>query len=66
MREFQPHLRARLAADPGPYPVLIQEQKKKNVSWAAPTSQAGDAHLVPWKSPNPAFMKHVERGLRQI
>lgn len=28
MWEFQPHLRACLAADPGPYPVLIQEQKK--------------------------------------
>ena len=66
MREFQPQLRAHLAADPGPYPVLTREQKKKNVSWAVPTSQAGDAHLAPWKSPNPAFMKHVERGLRQV
>ena len=36
MREFQPQLRAHLVADPGPYPVLPREQKKKKCFLGCP------------------------------
>lgn len=53
MREFQPHLRARLAADPGPYPVLIQEQKKKMFPGLPPRPRQG---MPTWFPGNPLIL----------
>ena len=53
MWEFQPQLRARLAADPGPYPVLTREQKKKMFPGLSPRPRQG---MPTWLPGNPLIL----------